>query len=972
MAFLIDYIWQSTFCLLFFYGIYWVFLKNEKVFGFTRIYILITPILALLFPILRIPVSFNKPDISLEQSQLFRALTIEQVPEDVAGFYGLPEVTVQSTKLPMLLEFKDYFLIFYIIIIALLALRLFWQFMQIRLIREKGWYQTIFKLKENYFLVPTFGLAPIFSFFNQLFWDETQDLNPDEKDQIIKHEIEHIRQGHSWDVLYYQILSIVFWFNPAIHLMRMALVDVHEYLADESVLKQTKNKESYPKLIVKIAFKGMDLPIGNYFIRSTTLKRILMMKKSAKINWFKMAMIMPLTIMLLALVSMKTNEGIGNLLGTSTEKIELIKDQLLASQDSLEVAIKVKKTNNPKHYELIGALEGDKLTAQLGELIYEFSEISSEDEYLKVRSLINTLKSNSKIVKNYGSVKAYNQATKKPTPVDGVENWYKYLSETLVENLSDKEKELGIASEFEIEFIISKEGKVTNPIIKRSYGGGVDEIILQELVSSSAPKWNAAEIDGEKVDVVHNAYLKLPRMIASNSDKESLAFFPQTKDSPFVKRTNTIINDDTIFDVVEEAPIPLGGMQGWNEYLSSNLEYPEDAIDAGIEGTVYVVFIVTKEGKIEQPEILRGVSPSIDQEALRVISLAPDWTPGKQRGREMNVRMRLPIRFKQDSKAKSPATNPPKNVVDVQAMPVGGMETWQSYLDNNLTYPQEAKVYGIEGTVYLSFVVDKEGNIQNPEILRGIEKNCDAEALRLVENSPKWTPGEKDGVPVESIMRMPIRFDLKKHLTNGVPKPTEQFNEYVRKTINYPLEARNNKDIGTVIAKLSLDENGQITKTAIHKGVSKELNEEVLRSLEKAPNWNIGVNKGQYEILLPITFRINNEKMPKTHKLPNEIVVVGYSSQAKTNKVKPAFEPNNNLRMGHRSDVLVFDDPSSPTTEIPVYVYEGKVLAFDDVVRLTTETKTIFTRIQNPSEKEIDKFGDQAKKGIVYIEKNNK
>ena len=112
MAFLIDYIWQSTFCLLFFYGIYWVFLRNEKVFGFTRVYILITPILALLFPILRIPVSFNKPDISLEQSQLFRALTIEQVPEDVAGFYGLPEVTVQSTKLPMLLEFKDYFLIF--------------------------------------------------------------------------------------------------------------------------------------------------------------------------------------------------------------------------------------------------------------------------------------------------------------------------------------------------------------------------------------------------------------------------------------------------------------------------------------------------------------------------------------------------------------------------------------------------------------------------------------------------------------------------------------------------------------------------------------------------------------------------------------------------------------------------------------------------------------------------------------------
>lgn len=300
----------------------------------------------------------------------------------------------------MLLEFKDYILIFYIVLVTLLSLKLFWQFLQIRLIKEKGWYQTIFKLKENYFLIPTFGLAPIFSFFNQLFWDETHDLSFEEKDQIIKHEIEHIRQGHSWDILYYQILSILFWFNPAIHLMRVALVDVHEYLADESVLKQTPNKESYPKLIVKIAFKGMDLPIGNYFIRSTTLKRILMMKKTSKPNWIKMAMIVPLTFMLLALVSMKTNERIGNLFSFSTEKIEFIKKQLVASQDSLEVAIKVKKINNPKHYELIGPREGDKLIAQLGELVYEFSEISSDNEYLKVRSLINTLRSNSRIVKN--------------------------------------------------------------------------------------------------------------------------------------------------------------------------------------------------------------------------------------------------------------------------------------------------------------------------------------------------------------------------------------------------------------------------------------------------------------------------------------------------------------------------------------------------------------------------------------------
>lgn len=889
MAFLIDYIWQSTFCLLFFYGIYWVFLRNEKVFGITRLYLLITPILAFLFPILRIPVDFNKPDISLEQSQIFRALTNEQAPEYVAGYFGLPEVTVQSTKLPMLLEFKDYILIFYIVLVTLLSLKLFWHFLQIRLIKEKGWYQTIFKLKENYFLIPTFGLAPIFSFFNQLFWDETHDLSFEEKDQIIKHEIEHIRQGHSWDILYYQILSILFWFNPAIHLMRVALVDVHEYLADESVLKQTPNKESYPKLIVKIAFKGMDLPIGNYFIRSTTLKRILMMKKTSKPNWIKMAMIVPLTFMLLALVSMKTNERIGNLFSFSTEKIEFIKKQLVASQDSLEVAIKVKKINNPKHYELIGPREGDKLIAQLGELVYEFSEISSDNEYLKVRSLINTLRSNSRIVKNYGSVKIFSQATIKPTPVDGDEHWYKYLTKTLSENLPEKEKELGIASEIEIEFMISKEGEITHPIIKRSYGGGVDEVILQELVSTSAPRWNPGEINGEKVDIIHSTYLKLSGKVSNNYDSASLAFFPQLMDIPIGRGRNTIINEDTIFDVVQTAPTPMGGMEEWNEYLKNNLTYPEESKEKNISGTVYVSFVVDKSGTINDVQTIRGVSPDIDAEAIRVVQAAPNWTPGKQAGKEVNVRMRLPIRFKTNSSAANenifnvtPGNQTPNDPDGWSSpSPKGGMDGWIRYLSDNLKYPKQAISAKQEGTIYLTFLVAEDGSVENVELLRGIGYGIDEEALRLVKEGPKWIPSKKDGEVRKSRMRLPIVFDLDKLVQTSTPaKPSENFNKYLSRNLKYPIESRSNGHVGTVIAKLTLDENGEIKKSSIKESLSKELDAEVLRVLANAPAWEVNKKGWEYEVLIPVTFRMNNTAPQIKHSLPNEIVVVGYDSQA--------------------------------------------------------------------------------------------
>ncbi|GAB2615986.1 energy transducer TonB [Belliella aquatica] len=103
---------------------------------------------------------------------------------------------------------------------------------------------------------------------------------------------------------------------------------------------------------------------------------------------------------------------------------------------------------------------------------------------------------------------------------------------------------------------------------------------------------------------------------------------------------------ETIFDVVENAPNPPGGMEGWNKYLSNNLKYPTQARRMGIEGTVYVVFVVNTDGSIQDVDVLRGIGGGCDEEALRVVKAAPKWEPGKQRGRPVRVRMRLPIRFK--------------------------------------------------------------------------------------------------------------------------------------------------------------------------------------------------------------------------------------------------------------------------------------------------------------------------------------
>ena len=100
-------------------------------------------------------------------------------------------------------------------------------------------------------------------------------------------------------------------------------------------------------------------------------------------------------------------------------------------------------------------------------------------------------------------------------------------------------------------------------------------------------------------------------------------------------------------------------------------------------------------------------------------------------------------------------------IAETQASFPGGMQAWGQFLNDNLKYPKMAKRAGIEGKVFLNFVVDKEGNISDIEIVRGIGAGCDDEAIRVLKMAPKWNPGLQRGNPVKSRMSLFIHFDLR-------------------------------------------------------------------------------------------------------------------------------------------------------------------------------------------------------------------
>ena len=106
------------------------------------------------------------------------------------------------------------------------------------------------------------------------------------------------------------------------------------------------------------------------------------------------------------------------------------------------------------------------------------------------------------------------------------------------------------------------------------------------------------------------------------------------------------VEEQQIFQVVEEMPEFPGGMGECMKWLGKNMKYPTISQENGVQGRVIVQFVVNRDGSIVDPVVVRGVDPYLDKEALRVIQMMPKWKPGKQRGKAVRVKYTVPVMFR--------------------------------------------------------------------------------------------------------------------------------------------------------------------------------------------------------------------------------------------------------------------------------------------------------------------------------------
>lgn len=193
-------------------------------------------------------------------------------------------------------------------------------------------------------------------------------------------------------------------------------------------------------------------------------------------------------------------------------------------------------------------------------------------------------------------------------------------------------KEKGVQGRVIVQFVVEKDGTIVNAKVVRGVDPDLDAEALR--VVNQSPKWKPGKQKGEAVRVKYT----LPIMFKLDNDSSD----SKAAEAPREAK----VDENGVHQVCEEMPEFPGGMAECMKWLGKNINYPEDCKKEGVQGRVIVQFVVDKDGSIKDPTIARGVHPSLDKEALRVLSSMPNWKPGKQKGEAVKVRYTIPVMFK--------------------------------------------------------------------------------------------------------------------------------------------------------------------------------------------------------------------------------------------------------------------------------------------------------------------------------------
>ncbi|MFD0796369.1 TonB family protein [Maribacter chungangensis] len=705
-----------------------------------------------------------------------------------------------------------------------------------------------------------------FSFFRSIFLGDK--ILEREHSSIIKHELVHIEQRHTLDLLIFEFMRIVGWFNPLVYVYQNRIAELHEFIADAQVPK--KERKAHYDLLLSQIFQTQNISFVNQFYKKSLIKkRIVMLQKSKskKVFQLKYLLILPLLVGMLvynscgmvsqAKENLHKSFTVSNLEQLSLKKTNQLFTQLIdLSLQSQDWSMVVKDTYSTVTFSR--ANKGSGISGPDGAIIQAKMQIESkilDDDFELFKDDIISL--SRRIIQSDGNKKVNNTdvaiipfAEVEKVPVfPGCENdadkrgcFFESMRNHIRKhfNYPKEAQEKGIQGQVNTMFVIDETGAVTKARFR-----GPDSLLKNEAkrIISRLPKMQPGEHKGEKVQVAFS----IPISFKLNSNTPTKEVVPQNYNEAM----------DVPFSVIEEVPI-FPGCEGatdkrkcFNEmmqkHIAKNFRYPKEAQEKGLQGRVNVLLTIGKDGVIKNLR-MRGPDVLLENEAKRIMDLLPNMVPGKKDGKEVNVPYSIPITFKLDM---------------------------DSDTTNNMT------------VMYNALLMERKRLLKSADAENPIIQNLDNQiqslkrSIRASEELAQQAKIEKEAmdVPFSAIEEVPI-FPGCEGATDKRKCFNEMMQKHIAKNFRYPKEAQEKGLQGRVNILLTIGKDGVI-KNLRMRGPDVLLENEAKRIMDLLPNMVPGKKDGKevnVPYSIPISFRLDynadetaNWKLDTTNKKEERI-----------------------------------------------------------------------------------------------------
>lgn len=311
-------------------------------------------------------------------------------------------------------------------------------------------------------------------------------------------------------------------------------------------------------------------------------------------------------------------------------------------------------------------------------------------------------------------------------------------------------------------------------------------------------------------------------------------------------------------------------------YLSNDIIYPDLAAKKNVSGIVNVNIHINEKGELIHSYIIDGIGDGCRDSILNSIQKIKSWNDYVT-GWHQDVVIQIPFLFINNNNID--VLKFPKILMDtirktniiksnritepileyVENMPEfpGGEDALMNFLASNLNYPSKAISNNTHGQVVVSFVINEEGNITSPKIIKGLGDGCDEEALRVISKLPKWSPGYQNKKAVKVIYNLPITFELEedgngRNPLNSIKKDTVKiysnknlkpifpngkngFKDSLYRIIISKIEKIKERKPGIIEATFIIDEHGAYTNVVFNKSINSEFENLIKTSIQLLP-----------------------------------------------------------------------------------------------------------------------------------------